>query len=337
MPTPTTYPTALQAVGWAVEPANAQGTAVTPITWTNPIDSFDPSDKVTKLEDKAMRSSMVDLYGRQNGPIHVEWEMQGPAFMDGLPYLLKNILGDETATGTAPTLHALSVLNSGTAQPTSLTMVHYQGMPATTHARIYTGCVLSELTIAGNSESSLITYDAKGMGWASSVYPTTPPVFAPSVVAPQAAWRYQVGVGGTVSGAPNKTIRDFSVTIARALRVENTLQNSQLPFIIQRGTVTMTGSFSVTVPADETFLTQYLAGTQPQLQILGGVGTGATAYGLQLDTQLADWDSVDLKTDEEALGYAVAFSAIGNTTNAGASGGFSVVKATVSNQTAGAY
>jgi hypothetical protein len=280
---------------------------------------------------------MVKTYGIIQGPISTGFDMAGPCFMDGLPYLLSNIFGDETATGTGPTTHAFSVLNTGTAQPKTLTIVHYQGMPVTTHARSYSGCALSDLTITGNSESSLIMYQAKGLGWQSLDVPTTPPVFAPTVVQPQAAWRYGVGMGGTVVGAPNKTIRDFSLTISRELRVENTLQNLQTPYIIQRGAVTVTGQFTVAVPSDETFLNYLLNNTQPQLQIAGSIGATTTLYGLQIDSLLAAMQDVTIKTDEVALGYTATFECVANTTNAGASGGYSPIKVTVSNQTAGAY
>lgn len=335
MATATTYATGLEAVGWAKE--TTQGTAVLPLVWTNPVDSFNPVDNVTWIKDAAMRSSMVATYGVIQGPISIGWDMAGPCFMDGLPYLLSNILGDETATGTGPTTHAYSVLNSGTAQPGSLTIVHYQGMPATTHARSYSGCVLSDLTITGNAESSLIGYQAKGLGWQSLDVPTTPPTYAPTVIQPQAAWRYGLGMGGTVVGAPNKTVRDFSLTISRELKVENTLQNVQTPYIIQRGKVTVTGSFTVTVPSDETFLNYLLNNTQPQIQIAGSIGATTTLYGLQLDMLLGAMQTANIKTDELALGYNVTFEAVANTTNAGASGGFSPIKVTVTNQTAGAY
>lgn len=335
MATPTTYPSALQAVGWAKEVT--QGTQILPLTWTNPVDSFQPTDDYTWLKDQAMRSAMVKTYGMIQGVRQAGWSMAGPCYMDGLPYLLSNILGDETATGTGPTTHVFSVLNSGTAQPGSLTMVHYQGMPATTHARYYSGCCLSDLTITGNAESSLVMYQAKGLGWTSGDVPTTAPVFAPTVVAPQAAWRYALGVGGTIVGAPDLTVRDWSITISRELRPEYTLQNAQVPFIIQRGAVTVTGSYTVAVPSTEAWLNYLINNTQPQVQLGGSIGATTTLYGLQFDMLLSAMQTVALKNDEVALGYNATFEAVANTTNAGASGGYSPIKVTVSNQTAGAY
>lgn len=333
MPTPTTWPSAKQAVGWAKE--TVQGTQVLPLTWTNPIETFEPEDVPVWLDDKAMRNSMVDFYGRQQGVMHTEWQMAGPAFMDGLPFLVNNILGDITSTGTLPVSHAMSLLNSGSAQPGSLTLVHWQGTPATTSARAYPGACLSELTITGNVESSLMSYTAKGLAYPSLVVPTTPPVFAPSVVAPQATWRYLLGIGGPASGGTKVvTLREFSLTISRALRAEYTMQNLQSPYIIQRGAVSVTGSFTFVAVADETVYAPLLSNTQPQIQIIGDVGAGATDFGLTLDMLLGAYDTAKINTSEEAIGYDVTFVAVANTTNVGASGGYSPIKVTVRNQTA---
>lgn len=334
MATPTTFAAQKQYLGWAKEVT--QGTPVTPGTAWMPIDSFAPEDKPTWLDDKALRGSMGDIYGRIQGPIHTEFSIAAPAYMDLLPWFLINILGDVTDAGSAPNTHAVALLNSGTAQPGSLTLISYAGMPATTAARMYAGACLSELTISGNADSTLVSMTAKGMAWPGVDYPSSAPVPSFGAVPAQAAWRYALGLGGIASGGTqNKTVREWSITITRALRVENTLQNSQSPYIIQRGMVGVSGSLTFTVPSDETALNYLMNNTQPQLQIKGdNGGAGATLYGLQIDAQLCAFDTVKIKTDEEALGYDATFIGVNNSTNAGASGGLSPIKVTVTNQTA---
>ncbi len=173
------------------------------------------------------------------------------------------------------------------------------------------------------------------MAWIGQDVPTTPPTFSFSAVNPQAAWRYKVGMAGPASGGTLVSVcRDFTITISRKLRPEFTLQNSQNPFIIQRGPITVTGGFTASVPADETILNYMINNTQPQLQILGDVGAGATNFGLTLDILLGAFDAVSHKLDEEAIGLDATFAAIANTTNVGASGGYGPLKVTVRNQTA---
>lgn len=330
MPTPVTWPTQKQAL-W-IQKETTQGTPVFTTMAEMPVDNFQPEDSVTWLDDQAMRNAMAGLYGRQAGPIHVEFSGSGPAYMDMLPYFLVNILGDITTTGaSAPFSHAVSLLNSGGAQPGSLTLVQWQGTPATSACRFLAGCCLSELTITGNADSEFIGVSFKGSGWATGDVPTAAPASNLTAATPMATWRYALGQGGTAVGAPNKTVRDFGLTITRALRVENTMQNSQSPFIIQRGALTTSGSLTYTTPSDETALTALISNTQPQIQIIGTQGAVATLLSLQIDSQLTAWDTAKIKLDEEAVGYDVTWVGVGNATNVGASGGFSPVKVTCQN------
>jgi hypothetical protein len=336
MATPTTYPSAKQVLGLAVE--TEQGTAVTTLAATCLVKAFEPEDKIVMLTDDALRGSMVDSYGEIQGPKNTEFSVNGPVFCDWFPFFVRNILGDNTTTGAGPYTHAMSVLNSGTAQPSSLTLVDWQGPTATSNARTYSGCCLSELTLKGNPESTLLEWSAKGLGWESSDYPTAPPTFSPSADAPMAAWRTGIGVGGTFGAMPNATIRNWEVTITRALKVEWTSQNEQTPYIIQRGVVGVTGSFYVSVPADETMLDYWLSNTQPQLQFLIDNGQAGTAQRrLTIDMLLGSFASTKINRSEEAVGYDVSFKGVANTTNAGASGGYSPIKVTTINNTASGY
>lgn len=339
MPTPTTWPSAKAFVGWAKE--TTQGTPVTPITWTYPLSApMTVKDNPVYIADPGMRGSMVSEYGLIQGPISVSFSMTGWCFMDGVGFLLNNILGDLTTTGAgAPFTHAISTLNSGTAQPGSLTLVDWQGTPATSQARQIPGACLSQLVLKGNAESSVIEFTASGIAYPSSdlgLAPTPASTSAP----PLAAWRTALGIGGPASGGTQvKTAREWSITIDRKLRAEWTLQNAQTPFIIQRGAVTAAGTLLVPVPADETVLNYYLNNTQPQVQLLvsNGLG-GANLLSLQIDAQVAAFNSAEIVRNEEAVGYNTAFKCIANTTNAGASGGYSPLKVTLQNAvTSGTY
>lgn len=337
MPTPVVYPSAKQFVGLAKE--TTQGTAVTPITATLPLDKFEPEDKPTWLDDKSFRGSMANLAGRIQGVEIVEWSMDGPCFFDTIGYLLNNILGDLTDSGATPNVHAMSLLNSGTGQPGSLTLVDWQGPPsASNFARVYPGACLSELTLKGNAESSLIMMSAKGMAWPSSVIGVAP-VAATSTDTPQAAWRTALGLAGIASGGTQvKTCREWEITIKRALKAQFTLQGLQSPFVIFRGAVDVSGKLAFSVPADESnSMTYLLANTQPQLQLI--VDNGLTVINnrnLQIDCQLAAYATTKINRGAEAVGYDATFDAVMNATNAGASGGLSPVKVTLKNAVAAA-
>jgi hypothetical protein len=399
---PTTYASAKQVIGLAVE--TTQGTPITPAV-TVPVDKFDPFDQPTWIDDKALRGSMTEPYVRVQGVNHSEFDIAGPAYFDTLPYLLSNIFGDVvysgtytgsgTTTSTATTavgdttinVHAttgtvlvqidtgnlaevrlitsvtggsdpftlhfatplvyahssaavvkpitfpyssqFSVLNSTNGQPSTLTITDYQGPTTSTGTRAYAGCCLSELNIKGTVESSAIEYDGKGMGWPSASAAAF--TSAPSSITPQAAWEAQVGLTGTVSGAPILTVTDFELNIKRELQPYYTAQNSQNPYTIFRGKLTAAGKLTFVVN-NETALTYLNSNTQPQLQIIVSNGLSSSSLlSLQIDILKAAYTTSKIDRGKAAVGYDVEFDAIANTTNAGGSGGFSPVAVTVQN------
>lgn len=124
MPTPVTYASAKQFIGVAKEAV--QGTPVA-MTTTIPLEKFDWEDKPVFLDDKAMRGSMVESYGRQAGVIKTSFSMSGPVFMDTLPFLLANLLGDAAYTGGTLAGGALgpttAILTAGVSSVIALTSV----------------------------------------------------------------------------------------------------------------------------------------------------------------------------------------------------------------------
>jgi hypothetical protein len=319
----------------AVGKETTQGTPVTP-TATVLVEKFEAEDKINWLDDTSLRGSMPKKYGQIAGTGQVEWSLSMPWYADTFGWFAKAILGDITTTGAAaPYVHAISTLNTGASQPSALTLVHYQGTPATYFARTYAGCCVSELSIKGNAESSLITMDVKGIGWPSAIAAAAP-TSSPSTETPIAAWRYVLGIAGVASGGTQvKTTGEFEISINRTLEPIYTGQNASTPFYIHRGDVEASGKLKFTAAADETALTYMLNNTQPQIQLLmsnGVTPTSDAAYrALQIDVQKGAFKTSKLDMGAAAVAYDVEFDAIATTTNAGASGGYSPIKLTVSN------
>jgi hypothetical protein len=308
MATPVAWPTTKSFIGLTKEVT--QGTAVPPLVATIPVNGFKAHDKFEELLDQAQRGSMADLYGYGQGAGMVEWEIEeSPVFYDMIPYFLYNILGEIATTGVGPFTHAINLLNSGAGQPGTFTIFDWQGTPAN-QGRQYAGCVVTELTIKGNPESEWITWSAKGIGWLS----------APTAAAPVA----------------DKTFGEWEVTIARAAEAEHTSQNSQQPYLIFRGGLGVTGSLRQLKPADEVQYLKYINNTQFELEFNadnGGVTTADRNIKLHMQ-KVAFADGTELARDEIAIGYTMPFKAIANTTDVGASGGLSPIKATIINNTA---
>lgn len=335
MPTATTFASAKQFLGVAKE--TSQGTAVV-MTATIPVEKFEPEDKPVWLNDRALRGSMVDEYGRQQGVVKTEFSMSGPVFGDTLGWLVGNILGDVTTSGVGPFTHAFSTLNSGAGQPTSHTFTHFQGPVASVGARQYPGSCLSELSVKWNAETQLAMYDAKGLSW-QSVIPGGAPTSAPSTVAPIPSWRAILGIAGPASGGTQvKTVMDGEFTVKRMLDAVFTSQLSQNPYIIQRGAVSVSGKLNF-IAADESPYLAMIGNTQPQLQLILDNGVaGAGQVQLKVDCQLGAYNAAKPDFGKAAVGYQATFDAIANTTNAGTSGGYSPSKITLINSiAAGTY
>lgn len=236
---------------------------------------------------------------------------------------------------TGPFSNAFSLLNTGSAQPSTLTFTHYLGPTASTQARSYSGACLSELNLKWNAETMLFEWDAKGSCWpstAAAVLPTP----NPTAITPVASWRTLLGIAGPASGGTQiKYCADGEVNIKRQLDVVFTGQGSQNPFVIVRGTLGVAGKLNFVAVPDEGQFLHMLNNDQPQLQLLIDNGLSSAAHGLfQIDCNQAAYKDFVPETGKAAVGYQGAFDAIDNTTNAGISLGYSPAKVTVLNNVA---
>src|ERR1041385_8944486 len=120
----TVYSSPRQYVGLAVEPSTAQGTAVTPPAVTIPVTAFDPFDQPTWIDASAeMRGALTAPFNRIAGPDHTEFSISGAAYFDTLGYLLSNIFGDLTYSGTYTGSGTTTLSSQATAGATSISTV----------------------------------------------------------------------------------------------------------------------------------------------------------------------------------------------------------------------
>lgn len=135
---PYTYASALRqfAIGRELVP----GQAANPVALL-PLDKMDPTDDIGKIEDKALRGSMVSVYNVLPGVGKSSLSLSGPVFADTFPWLLSSLLGDVvyqgTPTGTATALSSAAPAGASTIPlPVSI--------PANTPIQVDSG-VLSEI------------------------------------------------------------------------------------------------------------------------------------------------------------------------------------------------
>lgn len=382
------------------------GTPVAPVI-TIPADKIDPGEQPDFLPDNAIRGSMADgNYGLLQGTEIGSLDLSGPVYMDTIGYLLHNIFGDYTTTGTAstptfvaatgaaagattititsataatagtfiqvgtatgaevvtvgtgstttsivlsastplrlthtgsttittvvaPFTHVFTLLNSATGQPVTHTMTHYQGLSATTLARVYPYWCASELTFTIDSQK-LFEHAAKGTSILSTIAGSAP-TNTLSGTAAQPAWRTLVGIAGPASGGT--LISDplsFELSITRKLKPLYTLSGQQAPFIIGRAGLAMSAKMTQ-LAQSETPLLNMLNNVQPQLQVVvTNGGTGASLLSCTFDLQQAAYKTTKLNAQDE-IQYDTDISPINNNTNVGNSGGFGPGKVTLIN------
>lgn len=286
-----------------------------------PVTKFDPKPIVAKLADTGWRGSMVDAYDQQNGPVSSQLDVAGDFFPDTGPIHLAAILGDVVTTGSsAPFTHSMSLQNGGNGQPWSYTLQESDAI----QPLAYADARCTELKLSYDA-SKLLTYDATYLAWlgATLAAPTT----SYSTLAPQAAWTAQASIGGstvaTVETAEIDIKRDNSELIY-------TLQNVQSPYEVHVGPIVITTKLMV-VAKDTSPYTDFVANNLDALTLNFTTGAGAALVQCQLQMSKHRYTAVQKDRSKSYIQWSIEGKAFGNTTDAGASAGYSPMKATVQN------
>jgi hypothetical protein len=242
---------------------------------------------------------------------------------------------------TGPYTHVFSLLNgTGNCQPPTHTLTDNSYIP-TNLARWYPYFCLSEMTITGNAEQILM-WSGKGMAYANQE-PGTAPTVSVSSVAQQPAWNSTVGIGGTVASKPVYSVAEWEYTITRVVEPYWTADGSQNPYVIGRGKLTSSlkqnfapasiqASLSSPYNTGEWELLEFLNNNQPQVQTIATNGLSSTSLvTLQVDSQIAAYESSVIDPSKALLGYNNVAELIGNSTNVGNSAGYSPLQITLVN------
>lgn len=335
MAAPVVYPVAPQFGGIAKEGVTTPGTAV-PMTNTLNLDVFKWEDKPVWLEDKAYRGVMGnDSFGEIQGVEYCDISsIGGPVYVDTLPFLLGNILGDMTDSGTgAPYSHKAALLNptssAPTAQGTTHTLTAYYGPTATVGARVFSYFCLSQLVLTWDNATKMLTWSGKGNSFASQPAAARP-VAAPSALKPFAGWQSQFAVGGVNPANSVKNLERFTITFNREIENEFTGNNTQTPLAIARGGLAATWQADF-LAQDEAYLTDMLNNTQPQIQSLFTVGSAGTLQSVQIDAQQAAFTKAAPDMSKKMVRWSTSGKCVFNSTNVGTSAGLGPATVTVQN------
>ena len=299
------------------------GTASAGPTDFIPVTKFDPFDNPTRLIDAGWRGAPAAEFDTVDGVRHGEIDISGDVFPDTFGYFASGMLGDVVFTSGTPNTHAISALNSGSQQPTTwqLTDVYLANSSVTT--RQYGSCMFSELTTKFTAEG-MLSYDTKALSYASGT--VSKPTASFSSVVPLPAFTGIATIGGTVT----PLIVDGTVSIKRSVNPIPNLSGSPNPYLVWGGPLTVDGNLAY-IAEDETALNYTLNVTKPSVDLNFSTGSGASLLGVKFHMNKCDHDTTKPDASKDQMMFASTFKGLPNTTDAGASGGYSQIKVTLSN------
>lgn len=330
MTVPNLYPVSAQFCGVSKDAGDGAPVAMVDNLLTN---SFMFVDTPVWIPDNSNVGGMDATGTVTQGKLYCAVTGGGQVFTDTFPYLLANILGDVTTTGTAsPFSHAVSLMNPAAsnsyhAQPVSNTFTAYNGVAASTGAWQIASAALSQLVIEFDAASGLLVWTCTASGW-PSVIAGVRPTSAPSAVKPIAAWRGQMGLGGPASGGTLlSNLAHAKITINREVEPQFMADGTQNPQAIGRGSIT--SAFEATFLAtDNVVWTDMINNTKPQVQWLFNV---SSTQQVQLDMQVAAFEVAKPNYGSKMVRWDTSGVGERNSTNVGSTGGLASIKATVVN------
>lgn len=293
------------------------------------IDVSDAYDN--KLYDTGFRGSQAAQYGAQQGMRVGNFSFEGNLFPDEFGWMLGSFFGayDYTATsGSSPTTYAFSPQNTGNGQPTPYVFYNYN--PGDNTLSVYAKAIVSDLTIKFDPVA-LTTWTAAGMSFVRGVISSPSAATALAVgfssFKPLPSRQGAVTIGGTYSGLFENATYTFK---REEFAPIYTLQGIQDPLALFSGPVSCTVATSI-VMTDDTIYNDYINISQPTFEISAIQGTGTAQNGIDIKTQLANFEDVKVDVTKSYVTLSGSFTALANTTNASTAGtGYSPALVTLS-------
>jgi hypothetical protein len=282
-------------------------------------DALKPVDIVDPLYDTGLRGSNALNYNYIPGRTRSTVDFGGAVFADTVGYGIAGLLGSVATTGaSAPYTHTISLFNSlasgGDVQPISYTLTDFYAVDV----RSYPGCQFSDFSLKFNADG-MLEYDAKSTGWASETVSDPTPTF--STILPTPVWRGTVSVGGSAVS----TAMTGNIDMKRPATPIYGISNTQDPYQVFLGPLEVTGKITFVMDNDNQLL-NFLNNSQPALVFNWAYGAGASAVQIQATLTKGAYTTGVIERGEDFVQVSVDFNAQANTTDDGASGGFSPIK-----------
>jgi len=297
-----------------------KGTAVAPTDFIPVMaDSLKPADIIDPLFDKGLRGSLVENYNYIPGRTRSTFDFGGAVFPDTVGYSIAGIMGSVATVGaSAPFTHTISLKNSqatgADAQPISYTLTDFYAA----ECRKYAGIQFHDFSLKFNADG-MLEYDTKATGWASASATTPTPSF--STILPTPVWQGTVSIGGS----PVSYSVSGNLDITRPVTPIYGISQTQNPYQVFLGALDVTGKFTF-IMEDNTELTRFLTNTQPAIVLNWAYGASAAAVQLQATITRGAYTAAVIDRGADFVQIMVDVNGLGNTTDAGSTGGQAPIK-----------
>ena len=327
------YMTANSYFGLA--PETTYGTPVAISTFT-PVDSPKIVTEVTWLDDSSFRGSPTMHYDQVPGVSKGMYDAKVFLYADVYPHLLRAALGSTDSVGAS-----VSVTNStgtsavGYPHTIGLANVPNTGSQAPSYTIVnnsvdapyqLTAARLTDLSIAISVDAA-VENTFSFLGNAASVVASVAANESTQHLVP--SWNCSASIGG----AAVSVIESFEVSIKRNTTSIHTV-GSQAPYNNFQGPINVEGKFTFVVENGETFYANAL--TRAQQQVLVRMTDPATGYNVLLQLSAVQLEAPVIDQGKSYIALSANFVAVANTTDA-VNGGYSPIKAIVTNGTSTSY
>jgi len=304
-------------LGIALE--TVKGTVVAPTEFIPTMkDKLKPVDIIDPLYDEGLRGSLVKNYNYIQGRTRSTVDFGGSVFIDTAGWAIAGLLGSETVTGSGDFVHTISLKNASAvgadAQPPSYTLTDFYAA----NVRSYPGCQFSDFSLKFNADG-MLEYDAKSTGWQSQVVSTPTPSF--STVLPTPVWQGTVSIAGT----PVSNSISGNIDMKRPVTPIYGISGTQNPYQVFLGALEVTGKIKFVMENDDQ-LTNFLTNTQPSIELAWDYNQGADEVAIVAQIAKGAYTAAAIDRGTDMVEIEIDLNAIGNTDNAGATGGYSPIE-----------
>ena len=250
------------------------------------------------------------------------------------PTRFSHLTGVAITNTTANYTHSFSLLNPNSstgntsAQPPTYTWLHRNLIAGSGnfYADQYSYLRVTDMSITAKKDG-WVSWDAKANAYLRN-YPASNITPAFTTVKANPSWKSVISFAGT----QNYTVSELKIALQREMDIVTTADGSQNPYVLAAGPVTATFNADFDAQSDESQLNNMLSNTQPTLSYLVSNGLSSpNTVSLAIAAQLTGYKNAPLSAVKTLWGFKTSGNLIGNTTNAGNSGGYSPVLITLVN------